>query len=102
MQGIFRTVFLVSALVVSGSALADVGNGNSTPGGDRYDSNPGRQQATDVGAQCGTGAGSGAFGFFGKDLNLGVKSDPADPGANGQQTGLNNSGVCGNRQGNLP
>src|SRR5438874_8826234 len=32
--------------------------------------NPGRQQATEVGAQCGSGAGSGAFGFFGKDNNL--------------------------------
>ena len=76
--------------------------GNSTPGIDRYLDNPGRQQATAVGAQCGSGAGSGSFGFFGKNMNLGVKSDPADPGANGQQTGLNNSAVCGNRQGNLP
>lgn len=68
--------------------------GNSTPGIDRYLDNPGRQQATDVGAQCGSGAGSGAFGYFGKDLNMAG-------GANGQQTGLNNSAVCGNRQGNL-
>jgi len=49
----------------------------------------------------GSAAGSGAFGFFGKDNNLGVKSDPTDPGANGQQTGINNSSVCGNRHGNL-
>jgi hypothetical protein len=69
---------------------------------DRYNDNPGRQQATEVGAQCGSGAGSGAFGYFGKDNNLGIKSDPTDPGANGQQTGINNSGICGNRQGNLP
>ena len=53
-----------------------------------------------MGAQCGTGAGSGSFGYFGKDMNLGIKSDPTDPGANGYQTGLNNSGVCGNRQPN--
>jgi hypothetical protein len=33
-----------------------------------------------------------------KDNNLGIKSDPLNPGANGQQTGLNNSAVCGNRQ----
>jgi hypothetical protein len=60
-----------------------------------YYSNPGRQQAIEVGAQCGTGAGSGAFGYFGgKDNNL-------SGGANGTQTGLNNSAVCGNRQGNL-
>jgi hypothetical protein len=69
--------------------------GNSTPGLDRYLDNPGRQQATAVGAQCGSGAGSGAFGYFGKDNNLAG-------GADGQQTGLNNSAVCGNRQGDLP
>jgi hypothetical protein len=53
-------------------------------------------------AQNGSGASSGAFGYFGKDLNLGIKTDPIDPGANGYQTGINNSGVAGNRQGNLP
>jgi hypothetical protein len=62
---------------------------------DDYLENPGRQQATEVGAQCGSGAGSGAFGFFGKDNNMAG-------GANGTQTGLNNSALCGNRQGNLP
>ncbi len=81
----------LAALVLPGAALAQ---GNSTPGLDRYLNNPGRQQATEVGAQCGSGAGSGAFGYFGKDLNLAG-------GANGTQTGLNNSAVCGNRQGNL-
>lgn len=50
--------------------------------------------AAEAGAQCGTGAASGAFGAFGKDNNFAG-------GANGQQTGLNNSAVCGNRQGNL-
>ncbi len=78
----------------AGTALAD-GPGNSTPGLDRYLDNLGRQQATEVGAQCGSGAGSGAFGYFGKDLNMAG-------GADGTQTGLNNSAVCGNRQGNLP
>lgn len=91
------TVF--GALVLSSTAFAA---GNSTPGDDRYNNNPGRQQATEVGAQCGSGAGSGAFGILGKDANLGIKSDPTDPGANGEKTGLNNSSVCGNRQGNLP
>ncbi len=58
---------------------------------DDYLNNPGRQQATEVGAQCGSGAGSGAFGYFGgKDNNL-------SGGADGYQTGLNNSAVCGNR-----
>jgi len=95
MKVVLRTVIVVGVLAVSGAALAQTGPGNSTPGIDRYLNNPGRQQATEVGAQCGTGAGSGAFGFFGKDNNL-------SGGANGQQTGLNNSAVCGNRQGNLP
>lgn len=48
-----------------------------------------------AGAQCDTGGGSGAFGAFGKDLNFAG-------GANGTKTGLNNSALCGNRQGNLP
>src|SRR2546430_16738828 len=95
----FAVVAAVGTLGLSGAAFAQ---GNSEPGIDRYNNNPGRQQATAVGAQCGSGAGSGAFGFFGKDNNLGIKSDPADPGANGHQTGINNSAVCGNRQGNLP
>lgn len=84
-------VLLVSS---SGIASADL---------DDYLNNPGRQQATEVGAQCGSGAGSGAFGYWGgHDNNLGINTDPNDPGANGTQTGLNNSAVCGNRQGNLP
>ena len=91
-------VAVMSALAFSTAAFAAQPvppPGNSAPGIDRYLSNPGRQQATDVGAQCDSGAGSGAFGFFGKDFNLAG-------GADGQQTGLNNSSVCGNRQGNLP
>jgi hypothetical protein len=82
------------ALMLGSMALPAFAAGNSTPGLDRYLDNQGRQQATEVGAQCGSGAGSGAFGYFGKDLNMAG-------GANGVQTGLNNSAVCGNRQGNL-
>jgi hypothetical protein len=88
----------IGILAISGSLVGAglaIAQGNSTPGIDRYNDNPGRQQATDVGAQCGSGAGSGAFGYFGKDNNLAG-------GANGQQTGINNSSLCGNRQGNLP
>jgi hypothetical protein len=64
--------------------------GNSQSGPQRYEANPGRQQATEVGAQCGSGAGSGAFGYFGKDNNL-------KGGANGPQTGENNSSLCGKK-----
>lgn len=82
---------LLGALTLVGAAFA-ASPGNSEPGIDRYNSNPGRQQATDVGAQCGSGAGSGAFGYFGKDNNLAG-------GANGQATGDNNSAVCGQGHG---
>lgn len=95
----FVTVFASVALlaVVAVPAFAQ---GNSEPGGDRYSANPGRQQATEVGAQCGSGAGSGAFGYLGKDTNPG---EPTWDGGNGtkpgttSQTGTSNSAVCGNR-----
>jgi hypothetical protein len=92
-------VLLVLALMPT-VVLAD-GPGNSEPGGDRYEANPGRQQAGEVGAQCGSGAGSGSFGYFGKGYNLGNETSghykDGGQGADGYQTGLNNSGVCGNR-----
>ncbi len=88
------TGFIVLSGAMALGAVASA-QGNSTPGADRYNDNPGRQQAAEVGAQCGSGAGSGAFGFFGKDNNL-------SGGANGPATGQANSSICGNRQGNLP
>jgi hypothetical protein len=92
---------LLMILAVSIPAFAQ---GNSEPGIDRYLDNPGRQQATEVGAQCGSGAGSGAFGYLGKDNNPGEPTwdggNGTDPGTT-SQTGINNSAVCGNRQGNL-
>lgn len=91
MKNVIQFAALVGTLTISGAAFAQ---GNSEAGLQRYLDNPGRQQATEVGAQCGSGAGSGAFGFFGKDNNL-------KGGADGQQTGRNNSAICGNRQGNL-
>jgi len=80
----------VAALALPAAALAGPPTeypGNSEPGIDRYHdvaSHPNPE------AQCGTGGGSGAFGYFGKGMNL-------SGGADGYQTGLNNSGVCGNR-----
>ena len=101
MKKAIGTAAVLGTLVLSSGAFAA---GNSTPGDDRYTNNPGREQAqSHVGGGCdSSAAGAGAFGYFGKDNNLGIKSDPTDPGANGQQTGLNNSSLCGNRQGNLP
>jgi hypothetical protein len=85
---------ILIATFVGTVALSSIGTvfaqGNSEPGIDRYENSPGRQQAIEVGAQCDTGAGSGAFGYFGRDLSLAG-------GADGTQTGLNNSAVCGNR-----
>lgn len=54
-------------------------------------------------------AGHGSFNAFGKNASLGAEKVHATfllgsypgPGANGTQTGLNNSLLCGNRQGNL-
>ena len=92
MKRITGFLVLSGTLALGAAALAQ---GNSTPGIDRYNDNPGRQQAIEVGAQCGSGAGSGAFGYFGKDNNLAG-------GANGPATGVANSSICGNRQGNLP
>jgi len=82
---------LVSAAAVGAMAFPAFAVSNSYCGS----SANGCAQAAAVGAQCGTGAGSGAFGAFGKDNNFAG-------GADGQQTGLNNSALCGNRQGNLP
>ena len=53
-------------------------------------------------AQCGTQAGSGSFAYFGEfgyvhDLGINNPGSDGKPGANGYQTGLNNSAVCGNR-----
>ena len=84
---------VAAAALFGASALPALAAGNI----DAYMNNPGRIQAGVVGAQCGSGASSGSFGYFGKDYNMGIKTDPANPGANGYKTGLNNSGVCGNR-----
>ena len=89
MKVILSTAAIAGFVIAfSGAAFAQ---GNSEPGLQRYLDNKGRQQATEVGAQCDSGAGSGSFGYFGKDNNMAG-------GADGQQTGLNNSAVCGNRQ----
>ncbi len=80
----------VVGLVLPAAASANQSEGypgNSEPGIGRYleiAANPNPE------AQCGTGGGSGSFGYFGKGSSLAG-------GANGYQTGINNSGVCGNR-----
>lgn len=83
---------VVAVSILAGTVPA-FATGNSIPGLERYLSNPGHQQAVEVGAQCGSDEGSGIFGYLGKDANVAG-------GANGFETGLYNSGFCGNREGN--
>lgn len=81
------TLACICALVL----LPATGLGGNSGDGSEYGTQPGFGVATEQTA-C---AGHGAFGAFGKDNSLAG-------GANGYQTGINNSALCGNRQGNLP
>jgi hypothetical protein len=92
---------LAGALAVPGIALAATSSADA--GGWCVKSDNGCANASDSGAY------HGAFGALGKDNNMSIPrvDQPGDvKGANGYQTGLNNSynpGVApGNRQGNLP
>lgn len=90
------TAATLAALTLSTATAAADASGN----GSGYCTQPGCIQLRTPGApgsnaQNGTGAASGAFGAFGKNNNQAGGTD-------GYQTGLNNSGVAGNRQGNLP
>jgi hypothetical protein len=97
--------FLIAA-AVSAAALAVPLMGvahAAPPSGGGYGSQPGHAVVLEVGAQCGSGAGSGAFGAFGTfgdvthDYGINNLGSNGVPGADGTQTGLNNSAVCGNR-----
>jgi hypothetical protein len=79
-------VGLAGSATVLGFAVAPAFAANDYCGA----SSTGCSAAATAGAQCGTGAASGSFGAFGPDNNFAG-------GANGYQTGLNNSAVCGNR-----
>jgi hypothetical protein len=79
---------LAGVVIIAGS----MGSAFAAGGPPGYDNNPGRAQATEVGAQCGTGAGSGAFGAFGEQ---GAYGHDFRGGANGPATGDANSAICG-------
>ena len=88
---------------VAGPLLA-LGLGAGMAHADPNSPPPGQQQAASVGS-IGDGAGAfGAFGTFGSSGRHDL-ADPTSPtdakGANGYKTGLNNSTLVGNRQGNL-
>ena len=80
---------IASAIMVGGAALPAFA-ANDYCGA----SANGCEHAAAAGAQCDSGAASGAFGAFGPGNDW-------RGGANGPATGLANSAVCGNRQGNL-
>jgi hypothetical protein len=85
MNKLFMLAAVIAALVFSSVAFA-----GTNPGGISYgELYPVAPQS----AQCGTAAGSGAFAAFG---NFSTVHDFSG-GADGYQTGLNNSAVCGNR-----
>lgn len=86
---------LFSALAVPGIALAATSSADT--GGYCVKSARGCQAASDAGAQNGSGALSGAFGAIGKGGDIPNYAG----GANGYLTGISNSAVAGNRQGNL-
>ncbi len=74
MRKILALAALAAALSITGAAVASPANDN---------------------AQCGSDAASGAFANENGNFGWLGQRDPA--GANGYQTGLNNSSVCGNR-----
>jgi hypothetical protein len=82
---------LITLAAICALALPAIGLAGNSGTGEEYGTQPGFDVALDNTA-C---AGSGAFGYFGKDNNL-------KGGADGYQTGLNNASLCSNRQGNLP
>jgi len=85
MNKLFMLAAVIAALVFSSVAFAGI-----NPGGVSYDT---LYPVAPTNAQCGTAAGSGSFAYFG---NFGTVHDMRG-GADGYQTGLNNSAVCGNR-----
>jgi acyl-homoserine lactone acylase PvdQ len=84
MNKLFILAAVIAALAFSSVAFAD------NPAGINYDT---LHAMPADNAQCGTAAGSGAFAAFG---NFSTVHDFSG-GADGYQTGLNNSSVCGNR-----
>lgn len=77
-----------SLAIMAGAALPTLAASNDYCGS----SVNGCNAATTAGAQCDSGAASGAFGAFGPGNNW-------SGGANGPATGSSNSSVCGNPQG---
>jgi len=95
MRIIVAVIGFAGALAFSSAAFAD-----TSPYLDRYkdlSSNPNPD------AQCDTQAGSGGFGYWGKDFNRGIQNPDQHPdrGA-GTDHGFNNAGICGNPPDSAP
>ena len=106
MKNLIGMAAMMGALALSTAAMAGTGGlaDYGTPGTDKAYANSNG---------C---SDHGTFGALGKSNNLGIAASPGNgdpqhatwlgsypgPGTDGQQTGLNNSTLCGNRQGNLP
>jgi hypothetical protein len=84
------TRIIVAAVVTGALAFAPAALAGNAGDGSDYGQQPGFDVAT-ANTVC---AGHGAFGWLGKDFSMAG-------GANGYETGWNNAGLCGNRQGNL-
>ena len=82
---------LITLAAICALALPAIGLAGNAGDGSDYGTQPGFTVANNN-TPC---AGHGSFGAWGKDYNFAG-------GADGTQTGLNNAGLCGNRQGNLP
>lgn len=104
---------LIGVLAVAAGLMVPIllipsGAGAAPPNGGGYCGASATGCAAAPEAQCGSNAGSGAYGAFGNygdvthDFGVNNPGSNGKPGADGHQTGLNNSAVCGNRQGNLP
>ena len=94
-----KTVAAVAAIF---GAIAFAGPGLAAPGADPNPNNGNdngyhHDGQTAPNAQCGTGAGSGAFGAFSHGYVPTTYPDPHDRAADGQATGISNSSLCGNR-----
>lgn len=82
----------IGLVLVAPAALVCIASGPAFAGNAGDGSDYGTQHGFDVSQAHTTCSGHGAFGAFGKDYNL-------KGGADGRQTGINNSTLCGNPQG---
>ena len=97
-----RISLLIAAAAIVGFSGAASAQGNSLPGDERYENNPGYQQRQgDLPQSCegaGDGPGAqGAFGYFGKGSPGSVENKPTGP--TGQDHGTAMAAVCGNKGG---